>query len=79
MRTGRPWDHSSHEQELLGMRRDCIETGTEPSHSHSSEDCTAVSAPVAAAAIGHSAVGCTSAAAGIGQHTTRQMKWPVVR
>jgi hypothetical protein len=74
-RMGRPWDHLSPEQKPLDMQRDCTEPDTGPaSRSHSFEGCTAVSGLAMPEVTGHSAADYTSAAAGIGQHTTMRMK-----
>jgi hypothetical protein len=75
MHMDRPWVRLSLEQELLGRRTDCTGPDMGPgSRWHSSEDCTAVSDLVVIEATEHSAGGCTSGAAGIGQHTTPRTK-----
>lgn len=66
-----PWDRLSPEQEPLDMQKGCTVLDMEPaSCSHSFGDCTAVSVPVAEAAIGHSSEDYTFGAVGIGQHMT---------
>jgi hypothetical protein len=79
-RMDHPWVRLSLELKLLGRRTDC----TEPdmglaSHWHSSEDCIAASGPAVIEATEHSAGGCTSEAAGIGQHTTMRRMSLVAR
>ena len=70
-----PWDHLSPEREPLDTPRGYTEPDMEPlACLHSSEGCTAVSGPVAEAAIGHNSEDCTSGAVDIGQHTTTQRK-----